>query len=147
MKCADIRYEVLFASQQLEVWRQCRTVGLQECIFLCHPVLTTLATVIFVFFVPLFEDTGGDVVVQTVRRHFDWPVQSDHKRNHVVKPVFLFSAQNTHSCRYILCSAVYNICDPVCEIIHPLAQNCIYTYCFFNLTVVVSFGLVLFRAV
>jgi hypothetical protein len=95
--------------------------GYKNVIFV-PSVLTTLATVSFVFFLPLFEDTGGDVV-QTVRRHFGWPVQSDHKRNRVVKPVFLFSAQNTHSCSYILCSAVFNICDPVCEIIHPLAQN------------------------
>lgn len=36
---------------------------------------------------------------------------------------------------------MYNICDPVCEITHPLAQNCIKTYYFFNLTVFVSFGL------
>jgi len=33
MKCADIRYEVVFASQQLEALRQCKTVGLQERIF------------------------------------------------------------------------------------------------------------------
>ena len=42
MKCADIRYEVLFASQQLEVLRQCKTVGLQERFF--FDVITSIVS-------------------------------------------------------------------------------------------------------